>query len=96
MERLREKWPHTIVLDFAPEGGLTGAEADLARLAAASDPVEICGSFVEYVAGAPPDVAQRAVLREVVEAAQHASDDPGGAAEGQPAPAGHRPGHPAR
>jgi hypothetical protein len=29
------------------------------------------------VAAAPPDDAQHAVLREVVEAAQHASDDPG-------------------
>jgi hypothetical protein len=27
---------------------------------------------VEYVAGAPADEAQRAVLRDVVEAAQHA------------------------
>ena len=43
MERLREKWPHTIALDFAPEGGLTRADADLARLAATADPVEICG-----------------------------------------------------
>jgi exonuclease SbcD len=77
MERLRERWPHTIALDFAPEGGLTGADADLARVAKASDPVEICASFVEYVAAAPPDDAQHAVLREVVEAAQHASDDPG-------------------
>jgi len=86
MERLREKWPHTIALDFAPEGGLTGADADLARLAKASDPVEICSSFVEYVGAAPPDDAQRAVLREVVEAAQHASDDPGEAARaGRPA-----------
>jgi DNA repair protein SbcD/Mre11 len=75
MERLREKWPHTIALEFAPEGGLTGAEADLARLARASDPAEICGSFVEYVAGAPPDQAQRAALRGAVEVAQHASDD---------------------
>ena len=55
MERLRERWPHTLVLDFAPEGGLTGPDADLARLAEAADPVEICGLFVEYVAGAPPD-----------------------------------------
>jgi len=86
MERLREKWPHTIALDFAPEGGLTGVDADLARLAKASDPVEICSSFVEYVGAAPPDDAQRAVLREVVEAAQHASDDPGEAARaGRPA-----------
>lgn len=85
MERLREKWPHTIALDFAPEGGLTGTEADLARLAATSDPAEICGCFVEYVAGAPPDAAQRAVLRDVVEAAQHASDDPGDSPSAGPA-----------
>jgi exonuclease SbcD len=81
MERLRERWPHTIALEFDPDGGLTGSDADLARLAKAADPVEICGSFVEYVAGAPADAAQRAVLRAVVEAAQHATDDgPGHAA----------------
>jgi exonuclease SbcD len=72
MERLREKWPHTLVLDFDPDGGLPGAAADLARLAAATDPVEICGLFVEFTSGGPPDGAQRAVLRAAVEAAQHA------------------------
>ena len=73
MERLREKWPHTLVLDFAPEGGLIAAEADLARLAAAmADPVEICGHFVEFASGGPPDEAQRAVLRDAAEASQHA------------------------
>jgi exonuclease SbcD len=77
MERLREKWPHTIALEFAPESGLTGVDADLARLARAADPVEICESFVDYVAGAPADAAQRAVLREAVEAAQRTDDGPG-------------------
>lgn len=72
MERLREKWPHTLVLDFDPDGGLPGAAADLERLAAATDPVEICGLFVEFTSGGPPDDAQRAVLRTAVEAAQHA------------------------
>jgi exonuclease SbcD len=71
MERLRERWPHTIALDFQPEGGLAGPDADLARLAEAVDPVEICGLFVDFVAGAPPDEAQQAVLRQAVEAAQH-------------------------
>jgi DNA repair protein SbcD/Mre11 len=72
MERLREKWPHTLVLDFAPEGGLIGSDADLRRLAQTADPVEICGFFVEFAGGGPPDEAQRGVLRDVVEAAQHA------------------------
>jgi DNA repair protein SbcD/Mre11 len=78
MERLREKWPHTLVLEFAPEGGLVGAAADLARLAAdVADPVRICGLFVEFTGGGAPDEAQRAVLQDVVEACQHAG--PGGA-----------------
>jgi len=72
MERLREKWPHTLALDFAPEGGRTAAEADLRALSQTSDPIEICGLFVEYAGGGPPDAAERQVLREAVEAAQHA------------------------
>ena len=71
MERLREKWPHTLVLEFDPDGGLTPRRVDLRRLAAAVDPVEICGLFVEYTSGGPADEAQRAVLRDAVEAAQH-------------------------
>ena len=58
-------------ITFALYGGLAGPDADLARLAEAADPVEICGLFVDYVAGAPPDEAQLAVLRQAVEAAQH-------------------------
>lgn len=72
MERLREKWPHTLVLDFAPVGQLTGSAADLERLASATDPVEICCMFVEFTSGGPADDTHRAVLRAAVEAAQHA------------------------
>jgi exonuclease SbcD len=72
MERLREKWPHTLVLDFTPEGGLTDADADLRRLAEITDPVQICGLFVEFTSGGAPDAAQRVVLREAVEAARRA------------------------
>lgn len=88
MERLREKWPHTLVLDFDPEGGLTSPGADLARLAAETDPVEICGLFVEYTGGSPPDPAQRAVLQEAVEAAQRSGAGPARAAQ----PASAQPG----
>ena len=72
MQRLREKWPHTLVLDFAPEGQLTGPAADLERLAAVSDPVEICCLFVDFTSGGQADDTHRAVLRAAVEAAQHA------------------------
>jgi exonuclease SbcD len=69
MERLRERWPHTLVLDFAPDGGLTSADADLRRLARTTDPVQVCALFTEYAGGAPATGEQLAVLREVVEAA---------------------------
>jgi hypothetical protein len=60
------------VLDFDPEGGLVTPEADLRALARATDPVEICGLFVEYAGGAPPPAAEQDVLRDAVEAAQRA------------------------
>jgi exonuclease SbcD len=68
MERLREQWPHTLVLDFEPAGGLVSGAADLRRLRQAVDPVEICELFVEYAGGGPADASHRRVLREVVEA----------------------------
>ena len=72
MERLRAAWPHTLMLDFEPEGGLVSPESDLRALAQAADPVEICGLFVEYAGGGPPDAAEQLVLRDAVEAAQRA------------------------
>jgi DNA repair protein SbcD/Mre11 len=68
MERLREQWPHTLVLDFEPEGELVSGAADLGRIRQAVDPVEICELFVEYASGGPADTSHRRVLREVVEA----------------------------
>jgi exonuclease SbcD len=72
MERLREKWPGTLMLDFAPEGQLTTSDADLERLASATDPVEICSMFVDFTSGGPADEVHRGVLRAAVETAQHA------------------------
>ena len=72
MERLRAKWPHTLMLDFDPEGGLVSPESDLRALAQAADPVEICGLFAEYAGGGPPGAAEQLVLRDAVEAAQRA------------------------
>ena len=72
MERLRAKWPHTLMLDFAPEGGLVSAESDLRALAQAADPIEICGLFVAYAGGGPAGTAEQLVLRDAVEAAQRA------------------------
>jgi DNA repair protein SbcD/Mre11 len=68
MERLREHWPHTLVLDFQPDGARTEVAADLARLRATSDPVEICAAFVEWVDSTRPTSAQRDALETAIEA----------------------------
>jgi len=71
MERLREKWPHTLVLAFDPDGGRADQSTDMARLAATTDPVEVCSLFVEFVDNAPPDEKTRAIIRAAVETANH-------------------------
>jgi exonuclease SbcD len=78
LQRLREVWPHTIVLDFEPEGGLRDSAADLARLATLTDPLEICAEFVAYVDNAHPDPAARAVLQAAVEAAAARANEEAG------------------
>jgi exonuclease SbcD len=71
MEQLRVAWPHTLVLEFAPEGagspGLGPRE-----LTEASDPVDICAAFVTSVSGGPPTAEQRELLSEAVLACQRA------------------------
>jgi exonuclease SbcD len=64
MEQLREAWPHTLVLELAPERAEAGI--GLARATESSDPVEICAQFVADVSGEPPTDAQLALLAQVV------------------------------
>lgn len=70
MERLRERWPHTLVLEFAPDGERLSSDADLARLGRTTDPVEIATMFVEFVDGVPPTEAEAALLARAVETAR--------------------------
>lgn len=69
MERLRERWPHTLVLDVDPDGPLPDDAADLRRVREARDPVALCTSFVAFTTGGAPDADESAVLRDAVEAA---------------------------
>lgn len=71
MERLRAHWPHTLVLEFAPERD-DDSPIGLTRLTEASDPVEICAEFVAAVSGAPPSPQQREVLAAAVGSVQRA------------------------
>jgi DNA repair protein SbcD/Mre11 len=68
MERLRERWPHTLVLDFEPDGAQVDTATDLERLSETSDPVEVCAHFMEWVDATRPDRAQQDELRRTVEA----------------------------
>jgi exonuclease SbcD len=72
MERLRERWPHTLVLEFRPDVELPDAATDLVRLRAQKDPVEICALFVEWVDSTLPDRHQRDALSAAVEAVRAA------------------------
>lgn len=72
MERLRERWPHTLVLDFQPDVESVSAGADLARLRQQRDPIEVCALFVEWVDSTLPDRRQRDELAAAVEAARQA------------------------
>lgn len=72
MERLRERWPHTLVLDFQPDTQPVDAATDLVRLRAQQDPVEVCALFVEWVDSTLPSRDQRDALTAAVEAVRAA------------------------
>jgi exonuclease SbcD len=72
MERLRERWPNTLVLDFQPDVVAIEAAADLARLRRQTDPIEVCALFVEWVDSTYPDRDQRDALTAAVEAVRDA------------------------
>ncbi len=72
MERLRERWPHTLVLDFRPDVEAVATADDLARLRQQRDPIEVCALFVEWVDSTLPDRLQRDELAAAVEAAREA------------------------
>ncbi len=88
MERLREKWPHTLVLGFEPDGEPAAPAQDLRRLAGTTDPAEICAMHVEFTGGGQPDEEQCAVLADVIEAVQRS--EPGAVAAAAAASAGVR------
>lgn len=72
MERLRERWPHTLVLDLQPETEQVTTAHDARRLRQRSDPVEVCALFVEWVESTLPDPGQRDALHSAVEAVREA------------------------
>ena len=71
MERLRERFPHIVVMEFRPDSAQVAVDADLARLrAAAHDPVEVSRSFLAYTGGDEPTQDEMAVVAQVEELAR--------------------------
>ena len=69
MERLRARFPDTLVLGFDPEGAEAAAKTSYSsRLAQAADDLSICCGFLEHVRGRGADEAESAVLAEALEA----------------------------
>jgi exonuclease SbcD len=68
MERLRARFPDTLVLGFDPEGAAATARTSYSsRLAEADDDLSICSGFLAHVRGRVADDAETAVLGEALE-----------------------------
>ncbi|MDD1477167.1 exonuclease SbcCD subunit D [Arthrobacter sp. H16F315] len=69
MERLRTRFPDTLVLGFDPEGaGAATKSSYSSRLAGATDDLAVCCSFLEHVRGRGADDGEAAVLAQALEA----------------------------
>lgn len=79
MERLRERFPHALVLQFDPQGRRDEERLGYRdRLRRAEDPTEVSLGFVEHVRGRGADGDEAALVRELVHAAEtvaHAGAD---------------------
>lgn len=67
MERLRRRFPHTLVLGFAPEGGAAEGTRTWADRARERSPLDVAGDFVAEVTDGPATAEERALLHEAFE-----------------------------
>ncbi|WP_412518781.1 exonuclease SbcCD subunit D [Actinomadura madurae] len=68
MERLRRRFPHTLVLGYDPEGGGTDNTRTWTDRVRERSALDIAGDFVAEVTDAPATDAERALLHEAFEA----------------------------
>jgi exonuclease SbcD len=66
MDRLRARFPHALLLGFAPAGGPTST-TPAARAAGRSDH-DVALDFVAELRGAPATPAEATLLREAIDA----------------------------
>lgn len=69
MDRLRARFPDTLVLGFDPDGPGAAPKASYSsRLAEADDDLSVCCGFLDHVRGRPASDAEAKVLSEALEA----------------------------
>ena len=66
MDRLRERFPHTLQLEFAPDGGGSDTSVRAVDISVLS-PVEVTTSFIEYVSGSDATEIETALIQQAVE-----------------------------
>ncbi|HXD29398.1 MAG TPA: exonuclease SbcCD subunit D [Arthrobacter sp.] len=67
MERLRARFPGTLVLHFEPEGRPAAVERTYRdRLAAAENPLEVCTGFIDHVRQRPPSDREAELLDAIL------------------------------
>ncbi|WP_433462587.1 exonuclease SbcCD subunit D [Spirillospora sp. CA-128828] len=71
MERLRRRFPHTLVLGFEPAGGGTDGPRTWSGRVRERSALDIAGDFVAEVTDGPATGAERALLHEAFEACRH-------------------------
>ena len=74
MNALRTRFPDTVVLNFAPEGGEKASQTSsyTQRMAKATSTEEVVGDFLEHVRERAADEAERDVITEVIRATREA------------------------
>jgi len=74
MSALRRRFPDTVVLNFAPEGGEESAKPSsyAQRMAKATSTEEVVGDFMEHVRERAADEAEREVISTVIRATREA------------------------
>ncbi|ASU83233.1 exonuclease sbcCD subunit D [Nocardiopsis gilva YIM 90087] len=67
MDRLRERFPHTLQLEFAPEGGRPEDDRTWARRIADRSEPDLVLDFVDWARGAPATDEERALVERAFE-----------------------------
>ncbi|RNL82098.1 exonuclease SbcCD subunit D [Halostreptopolyspora alba] len=67
MDRLRERFPHALHLEFAPEGGRPGDDGGWTRRVAGRDDPELVLDFVDWARGSPSTEEERDLVRDAFE-----------------------------